>query len=146
MFHCQRENNITVYHQTRVFYNIILPYTSAYKGLICKHWMVEIYSIPLEHWLVLSPFSFHSHFILLQWPKIRTLLIIWLNMTLLDFDVFYTYTNFISRKVTLHRKWRAVSTITKMSTQIGLSKENNSILKIGLSKKMKEIVWDSIAR
>jgi len=46
----------------------------------------------------------------------------------------YTYTNLFSREVTLHGNRMTINTIPKMSTQIGPSKENNSILEIGLPK------------
>ena len=46
----------------------------------------------------------------------------------------YTYTNLFSREVILHGNRMIIHTISKMSAQMELSKKNNLILEIGLSK------------
>jgi len=53
---------------------------------------------------------------------------------ILGFNIIIYIHQSFPREVTLHGNRRAVHTIPKISTQIGLSKENNSILEIGLSK------------
>ena len=53
----------------------------------------------------------------------------------------YSCTNHFSREITLHRNRRDIHTIFKISTQIGLSKYNNLIFKIELSKRMEEVLF-----
>jgi len=72
-------------------------------------------------------YSLHSLFIVLF--HLGTITKKYLAYHLINYDssfsiLSYTCTNLFSRELTLHRNRRGIHTIPKMSTQIGLSKEN----------------------